>query len=163
MADPGFDPARRGLWRQLSGGKTPQRPPWALAEPAFVDACSRCQDCIKACPEAILVVGDGGLPTVDFQRGGCTFCQACVTVCDSGALQLSASPWALRAVITDSCLTRSGVMCRSCEDSCEPRALRFVPRLGGVASPQIDPAICTGCGGCVAPCPVAAISLRADT
>lgn len=37
------------------------RPPGALAEPAFLDACTRCGDCIRACPaQCITVRGDEG-------------------------------------------------------------------------------------------------------
>jgi ferredoxin len=42
---------------------------------------------------------------------------------------------------------------------CEARAIAFPPRLGGCSLPQIDPARCTGCGACVAPCPTAAIEI----
>lgn len=37
--------------------------------------------------------------------------------------------------------------------------MRFRPRLGRVAEPEVDLAACTGCGECVAPCPVAAIEI----
>ena len=63
------------------------------------------------------------------------------------------------AVIGDRCLARHGVVCRSCGDACEARAIRFPPRLGGVALPTLDGEACTGCGECVAVCPAVAISL----
>ena len=61
--------------------------------------------------------------------------------------------------IGSSCLAHRGVSCRSCEDVCEPRALRFRPELGGVFKPEIDLAACTNCGECGLICPVNAIKL----
>ena len=59
--------------------------------------------------------------------------------------------------ISDTCLTRAGVSCRLCEDACEPRAIRFAPRPGGVFQPALDGARCTACLACVEVCPVHAI------
>lgn len=63
------------------------------------------------------------------------------------------------AVAADRCLARLGIVCRTCGDACEPRAIRFPPRLGGVAVPVLDVEACTGCGECVQLCPAVAISL----
>ena len=68
-------------------------------------------------------------------------------------------PRAIKAQIADSCLAKKGVECRICGDPCLVAAIRFSPRLGGPPLPEIDTGSCTGCGDCVAPCPVAAISL----
>lgn len=138
------------------------RPPWAVIESAFEGACTRCGDCLKVCPTAILVVGDGGFPTVDFHHGECSFCGDCVAACPTGALQRHSQdggPWSLRAAIGDACLARSGVECRVCGEACDEAAIRFRPTRGGVAQPQLDAARCTGCGACYAPCPVEAIAL----
>jgi len=142
---------------------TPQRPPWALAEGAFLDACSRCGDCTPVCPTRIIVVVRG-YPEVDFSRGECTFCGACAKACKDGALlragsESLAAPWTIEARIADSCLARRGVECRICGDRCPAAVIRFSPRLGGPPVPEVDASSCTGCGACVAPCPVKAISL----
>jgi ferredoxin-type protein NapF len=68
------DASRRGFFRGRPRPKAEIRPPWALAESLFTDCCTRCNDCIDACPEQIIVIGDGGYPTIDFKRGECTFC-----------------------------------------------------------------------------------------
>ena len=135
------------------------RPPWAVAEADFAHLCTRCGDCSAACPTRIIAAGDGGYPTLDFGRGECSFCAACVAACPSGALQRQAaqSPWSLRATIGDSCLARRRVECRVCGDLCAAAAIRFVPQRGGPSLPLLDAARCTGCGACVAPCPVRAI------
>ena len=155
------DTGRRGFLRGRSKAAAPIRPPWALAEAAFLAACSRCGDCLPACPPAILVAGDGGYPTVDFARGECTFCRACNQACPTPALGRPAdeAPWQLTLSVADGCLPRHGVECRACHDNCPESAIRFRPRQGGPALPDIDAGACTGCGACVAPCPVNAIAL----
>lgn len=156
--------SRASLLRgRLRGGPPPLRPPWALAEPAFLEACTRCDACRAACPEGILVRGSGGFPLVDFQRGECTFCGRCAAACEDGALTrpqgtAAGAPWDAVALVGAGCLARKGIVCRSCEDACEPRAIRFA--VGPPAAPQIDLGACTGCGACVAPCPVDAIEIQ---
>lgn len=139
------------------------RPPWAIAEPTFLEACTMCGDCIRACPEHVLLAGDGQFPEFDPTLGECTFCGACADACESRALDLaSVQPaWMLKAQIAGICLSHNGVTCFSCRDACGEGAIRFAPALGG-AVPELDPARCTGCGGCVAVCPVSAISLVRD-
>jgi ferredoxin-type protein NapF len=108
------------------------------------------------------VAGDGGYPTVNFSRE-CTFCGDCVSACRPQALLRHAGQpaWTLKAIISDLCLPRRGIECRTCGDYCEANAIRFSPRLGGSPLAEIDSDKCTGCGACVAPCPVVtAISVR---
>ena len=107
---------------------------------------------------------DGGFPGVDFSRGECTFCADCVAACEPLALRrddTSAAPWDRVAVIGAGCLAVRGVECRVCGESCPEGAIRFRPRLGGVAHPQLDAAACTACGACIGPCPTRAIDTRA--
>lgn len=156
------DVSRRGFLRGRPRPKAEIRPPWALAEAAFIDRCTRCDDCLPACPQSILIGGDGGYPTVDFSLGECTFCGACVTACRPQALIRAdnQAPWHLKALISDLCLARQGVECRVCGDFCDVRAIRFTPRLGGSPLPEIAAEQCTGCGACQAPCPSQAIAIR---
>ncbi|MGY6520034.1 MAG: ferredoxin-type protein NapF [Lysobacteraceae bacterium] len=136
----------------------PPRPPQALPEPAFLERCTRCDDCLSACPEAVLVRGDGGYPVFDPSLGECTFCDACTTACDAGALDADAArPWDWVAVVGGGCLTVAGVVCQSCRDVCPVPAIAFPP--ARVPRPQVEAAACTGCGACVAACPTASINL----
>lgn len=151
--------ARRAFLRGHARPQTtPLRPPWALAELQYFDACTRCGDCLAACPEQILVAGDGGFPEIDFSRGGCSFCGKCEATCAAGALFRDASPWSIFARVDDACLARRGVHCQSCRDACEPEAVRFEYR-HSVPVPHVDLDACSGCGACVAVCPADAISM----
>ncbi|WMC11995.1 ferredoxin-type protein NapF [Oceanimonas pelagia] len=155
------DLSRRRWLRGGLGAKGPaQSLPWAVPWPQFSDGCTRCGDCLRACPEQIIVTADGGFPSIDFSRGACTFCGACATACAEPLFSpRSDSPWRQYAAFHDACLAQKGVHCRSCEDGCEPAAIRFRPRLGAVAVPELNEAACNGCGGCVAACPVGAIHM----
>jgi ferredoxin-type protein NapF len=64
-----------------------------------------------------------------------------------------------RVRIADACLTRRGIVCRTCGDLCPVGAIRFRPILGGVPQPAIDAGTCTLCGECGPPCPVTAIEI----
>lgn len=156
---------RRALFkgRFLQPEPAPVRPPWSQPESTFLDLCSRCDKCLSACDEHIVVRGDGGYPTIDFTHGECTFCGACEAACADGALSLfapGAKPWDLGARVDPGCLSANGVTCRVCGDRCDAHAIRFQLAVGGVATPAIDLAACTGCGACVEPCPTRVIRIE---
>jgi ferredoxin-type protein NapF len=158
---------RQFLRGDLADRRAVLRPPWALSESEFVERCTRCGDCLTACPSGLIAAGSGGFPEVRFAHAlcaFCTFCGDCARACRSGALAWSpdAAPWSLKARIGADCLTRRGVVCRSCGERCDSNAIRFVISRGGIARPQLDAAACTGCGACLAVCPVQAITLRAE-
>lgn len=156
-----IDLARRGLFRgRLRVAEPPVQLPWSVAWPQFSTGCTRCGDCLAACPEQILVNGEGGFPTVDFQLGECTFCGDCVAACKEPLFRpASETPWQYKASIAANCLANSQVYCQRCQDSCEPRAIRFIPTLGRVPTPVIELDSCNGCGACVQDCPVGSIKV----
>jgi ferredoxin-type protein NapF len=150
---------------QFSGGRAPARPPWAIDEAAFVDGCTRCNECMDRCPTGIIVPGSGGFPVVDFSRGGCSFCGECASRCTPGVLSSAAMergdiPWGRKARFTKACLSRLGVVCRSCADRCGTGAIRFRPQIGGAFLPTLDGQRCNGCGACQAPCPAGAVEIQ---
>lgn len=155
--------SRRGFLRgQLHPARIDTRPPWAVDDLALEHGCTRCGACIEACPQSILKPGDGGFPRVDFSVAGCSFCGDCATACEPQVLRRldGNPPWALRVAVSAACLPQQGVECRVCGEACEADAIRFRPRLGGTPIPEVLTEACTGCGGCVAPCPVGAISME---
>lgn len=157
--------ARRNLLRGIAlSAPPPIRPPWALAESQFVDVCNGCGDCISACPEAIVIRGDGGYPEIDFANGPCTFCGQCVAACEESALLTGGEePWSLQLSVADTCLANQQVVCQSCRDVCDQRAIRFEPEPSGLlALPVIDPDTCNGCGACISTCPVDALTLQVN-
>ncbi len=147
----------------LRGGRQGIRPPWAMPEALFTARCERSGDCIKICPEGILIKGSGGFPVVDFTRGHCTFCRACVEACRHSAFALTQDndepAWRLDVAITEQCLALQGIVCRSCGDACESAAIRFQLKTGGRSVPQVVEQLCTGCGECLAVCPKRSISI----
>lgn len=148
--------------RLRAGTHAPARPPWAVApESLFTERCTRCGDCVRACPRQVLKTGDGGFPIIDFALAGCSLCGDCVRACKTAALAPAEipAPFPWRVKVSDACLTRHGVECRLCGDTCDTRALRFERAPGGIAQLHIELDLCTGCGDCIAICPVKALSV----
>jgi len=134
------------------------RPPWALPGSGFASRCTRCDACVRACPERVLLRDADGLPRFDPALGECTFCGDCVRACVPVALDASVSPpWELRAQVAEDCLSAHGIVCSSCREACPESAIQVPPGARGAA--RVDPERCTGCGACVGLCPAAAISL----
>jgi len=72
---------------------------------------------------------------------------------------ISPSPSAV-AQIKPACLVRQGVFCRTCGEACEQDAIHFMPAVGRPPMPEINSNACTGCGECIAICPVDAVFLK---
>jgi ferredoxin-type protein NapF len=148
---------RRSLLQARGSVKVVARPPRALSEALFLQACSRCDDCVRACPERVLVRGDGGFPELRWGGGECTFCAACVDACAPKALdELLGELWPWRATVGQACFGHRGIVCKSCGDVCPTRAIRFAT---GSHLPSLDTSQCSGCGACVGVCPAAAITM----
>lgn len=63
------------------------------------------------------------------------------------------------ARIGSGCVEPMGVSCRRCGEACDTDAIGFRPIGGGRSAVLLTADRCTGCGDCVAVCPVGAISL----
>ena len=86
-------------WRKKSVRQdlddAPLRPPGAIKEDEFTGLCLRCGNCIRTCPSRIIHpdTGQSGIlgflsPVVRYETDYCNEeCNACTTVCPSGALQ----------------------------------------------------------------------------
>jgi ferredoxin-type protein NapF len=153
--------SRRNFLRGRGKSRPSVRPPWAVEESQFLQGCTRCDKCIKICPEAIIVRGDGGFPIVRFDLGECTFCEKCIQSCPDGVLvkQDGFGPWKHKVEIQKSCIVYKGVVCMTCRDQCEPRAIEFPLVSGPLRLPVLNAELCNGCGACIRPCPSEAIQI----
>lgn len=139
------------------------RPPNALEEGKFVNACVRCGKCMKVCPTGGLqpCLFEGGweafwTPVLVPSIGPCeSYCNACGEVCPTRAIK----PFRVKekskirigtAVINRStCLVwADGEICFVCVEVCPYKAVRKTPK--GLA---VLGEICVGCGICEFNCP----------
>ncbi len=155
--------SRRQLMLGRNAERTlPVRPPWSR-EASVAAHCTGCGDCAAACPEDIIRLDGRSRPVVDFGRGECTFCGACAEACAVPVFteQEAGPAFTHRVRIEAGCLARRDVVCQACGDACPEAAIRFRPRLGGPPRPEVLGDRCTGCGACVAVCPVDAVAVVA--
>jgi len=137
-----------------------QRPPGALSEIDFRMHCTKCGDCVNACPVTAIridTLGEegGGFPYIDSNEQPCVLCdgQPCMPACPSGALQIvphdridmGTANW-----FDQTCRRTHGETCTICLDDCP---------IGTAAIELRDDVIhviedaCTGCGVCQNHCP----------
>lgn len=149
---------------KLSDDRQEIYPPWSIELQHFLKQCTRCDACIRQCPQQILKRNNLGYPVVDFTRSGCSFCTECVNACPNDSLSLldfvGADPWPVKAFITRACVNFNGVVCQMCSASCGENAITFSVRDNNIATPVIDPKSCTGCGECYRSCPKGAIQIK---
>lgn len=140
------------------------RPPFAIRELDFLLGCTRCDDCVSACPHGVIFklpvrlgVRAAGTPALALANRGCRLCAdwPCVAACRPKALRLPETsvenPPVLALVTLDTthCLPYQGPECGACRPVCPvPGALVWV---GGIR-PRIDPARCVGCALCREAC-----------
>ncbi|MFH1970635.1 MAG: 4Fe-4S binding protein [Verrucomicrobiota bacterium] len=149
------------------GPAGPIRPPGAAAEPVLWGLCSRCGSCMRACPEGIIIpdLGTGGpgswlTPRLDFSQRYCNeWCRVCTGVCPTGAIgHLSLEAKRALSIGTaqvnrSRCLAwNEAQYCMVCHEFCSYQAVRIVEH-NGVNCPEVDEALCRGCGACQSHCP----------
>jgi MauM/NapG family ferredoxin protein len=171
--------AARALWRAVPGEEhglpeqprsTWLRPPGALPEHAFLAACTRCNDCVAACPKWAVrkaghELGPGleGTPIILPAEQPCWMCKdmPCIPACEAGALRPLERPSDARMgtieIRMGDCYAAQGSICETCAERCptRPKAIRVA--FG--QAPELDLALCTGCGVCAWLCPAKAIDV----
>ncbi len=151
------------------------RPPFAIEEFDFLTKCTRCHDCIEACPHQIIFSLSSRLgieivstPALDLTNGACHLCQdwPCVVACEPDALkipeieipedevaeeQISSPPQPRLAEVQidkSTCLPYMGPECGVCGSVCPiPGAITW-----DLSKPEINKDICTGCAICRQSC-----------
>jgi ferredoxin-type protein NapF len=152
---------------QARSDDAPLRPPGAIREDKFTGLCLRCGNCIRACPSRIIHPdrGQSGVlgflsPVIRYKTDYCKKeCNACTTVCPSGALQRlnleQKNSYIIGKASVDASLCLWGVSeCHACLPSCPYEAIKIRWDEEAYESfPGVDPAKCNGCGACEAVCP----------
>lgn len=164
-------PVANAALRQLENvnaalGKTDRlplllRPPGAIAERRFLQACTQCDACVEACPggaiqKAPMEMGRlvMGTPYIDPLKNPCVLCDslACIAVCEDGALLPVKSVFDVdmgHAVLDrEKCQAYGHSFCERCVVDCPvPGA---ITRMDG--KPVFHENVCVGCGVCVHSC-----------
>lgn len=141
------------------------RPPGALPEKAFLDACIGCGQCANVCPNKCITLHglEEGLarlatPMISARSKGCILCMACTQVCPTDALaKLEPTPEGIAAVkmgtaivSEDVCYSFAGRTCGVCYRACPLPGKAMT--LGLLEQPHVHEEYCVGCGLCEQAC-----------
>jgi len=146
------------------------RPPGTLPEMDFLARCSRCGECMAACPTNTLQpiwldAGFMGLfsPGLNLRRCYCSpECRMCGEVCPTDAIRSLSKDeriWAktgTAVIFRRKCLAwEQQKSCMVCDEVCPYKAVEFRKEPGNpVPVPQVREEKCAGCGYCEHFCPV---------
>ncbi len=144
------------------------RPPGAISEKQFLQACSRCDECIHACPKDAIQRAPKKMgflvfntPYIDPMRNPCVMCTdlPCISACPDKALlpvqELTDVNMGYAILDKKKCQAYGETFCQQCVIDCPvPGAIFQVND-----KPVIDKNICTGCGVCMRSCSTVNIPL----
>jgi ferredoxin-type protein NapG len=125
------------------------RPPGAVGETLFLERCTKCSDCVKACPHGSIVFHQDGTPVLFPDQVPCYLCEdvPCIAACATDALLPVAGRDHIRlglAVVNHRlCTAEQG--CHACVAKCPTDALSmdFDGQRLAVTAER-----CVGCGMC---------------
>ncbi|WP_373817844.1 ferredoxin-type protein NapG [Glaesserella sp.] len=149
------------------------RPPGALDEKEFVAACTRCGQCVQACPYDMLHLAsllspmEAGTPYFIARDKPCEMCVdiPCMNACPSGALSgletIDDARMGLAVLLDhETCLNWQGLRCDVCYRVCplidKAITLERIHNERTVIHAKLIPTVhsdaCTGCGKCEQAC-----------
>ncbi len=130
------------------------RPPGAVGEELFLSRCTRCNDCVEACPyDSITQNPVDGFPVIFADAQPCFLCEdfPCISACGTEALLPVAAREDVamgRAVINQRYCT-AGQGCNACVSRCPTTALEM--QFEALRLAVIEDR-CVGCGLCEQVC-----------
>lgn len=143
-------------------------PPGAGTFEHFTQRCTSCHLCIAKCPTqvikpAFLDYGPGGIlqPMMNFDHQFCNYdCTLCSDVCPTDALMPLTqeakhhNQMGIVQLYLENCIVYTDeTSCGACSEHCPTQAVHMVHYKDSLTIPEINPAICVGCGGCEYVCP----------
>ena len=144
------------------------RPPGAISEKQFLQNCSRCDECIHACPKDAILRAPKKMgflvyntPYIDPMRNPCVMCAdlPCITACPDKALlpvqELTDVNMGYAILDKKKCQAYGDTFCQQCVIDCPVPGAIFQVK----DQPVIDKNICTGCGVCMRSCSTVNIPL----
>lgn len=159
--------------------RTVATPPGSVSRQNLNEKCTGCQLCIEKCPTKVLrpsvsQYGTEGImqPVMDFSHGYCDFeCTVCSEVCPTGAITPLSVDDKQSVLIGIAVVSKSICKeeCSICADICPASAIKMkedylnkiTDQDGNVRFrkyPQIEEALCVGCGLCQFKCPATPVS-----
>ena len=117
-------------------------------------ACLGYGDCVKVCPQNAITI-ENGVSRVNPRK--CIGCGICVRECPNGIIHLINDTSRVivecsnhdKGAVTRKACSNGCIGCMKCEKTCPRGAIKVIDNLA-----TIDYSLCTGCGSCVAVCPV---------
>jgi len=125
------------------------RPPGAVGEAIFLERCTKCSDCMKACPHESIVIHQDGTPIIYPDQMPCYLCDdtPCIAACATEALLPvgSVNEARMGVAVINHRLCTAGQGCHACVSKCPTDALTmdFDAQRLVVAVER-----CVGCGMC---------------
>ncbi len=134
------------------------RPPGAVVEVTFLELCTRCDDCINACPPKSIKKsskkGMEGTPVILPREEPCVLCNDlhCIKACTTGALisvERESVSMGVARIEKKKCFAWDGQNCQFCSAKCPfPGEALYLDDF----RPVIREEKCTGCGLCEQAC-----------
>jgi ferredoxin-type protein NapG len=125
------------------------RPPGAVGEATFLERCTKCSDCMKACPHESIVIHQDGTPVIYPDQMPCYLCDdtPCIAACATEALLPvgSVNEARMGVAVINHRLCTAGQGCHACVSKCPTDALTM-----DFDAQQLVVAVerCVGCGMC---------------